>query len=405
LILCWIGGVLIFAVLVNWTVNGRSILPMVPAAGILLARRLETIKWEPRSAWAGAVALGAGALVSLAVTWADYDWANVTRKAAQDLNSRYQATDRKVWFDGHWGFQYYMQQQGALPVDANSSRIHTNDRVVMPSANSYSSVLPAEWLTLVEKFEVSSNRPLTTMSKPRSGFYSDLFGALPFAFGSPDPEFYYVLAPLKTLQLLVSDGQSANYSTDSTNQAQVGEIVAEFESRIAANPRDAEAHSQLGAFLMDHNRVPEAEEHLREALRLRPVDAHAHERLGLLAQNRGQTADAVAHYRTALKFNTALPSTLNNLSWILATSPDPNLRDGDEAVRLAKRACTLTGNDRAVLVGTLAAAYAEAGKFKEAIATAERAKALATAAGQDQVAAKNEQLLQLYRQGKPYHDR
>ena len=100
----------------------------------------------------------------------------------------------------------------------------------------------------------------------------------------------------------------------------------------------------------------------------------------------------------ALRLNTAL----NNLAWILATDPDATLRDGAEAVRLARRACTLTGNSSAVYVGTLAASYAEAGRFDEAITTAERARKLALAAGQPAVAERNAQLIEMYRQGKPF---
>ena len=74
----------------------------------------------------------------------------------------------------------------------------------------------------------------------------------------------------------------------------------------------------------------------------------------------------------------------------------------DEAVQLASRACALTDYQTPVLVGTLAAAYAEAGGFKEAIATAQRACNLARAAGQSEVAENNRQLLELYKSGRPY---
>ena len=80
------------------------------------------------------------------------------------------------------------------------------------------------------------------------------------------------------------------------------------------------------------------------------------------------------------------------------------LRNGAEAVRLAERACELTHYGEPLFIGTLAAAYAEAGRFPEAVATAEKAEQLATTAGLTAVAAKNRQLLELYRAGKPYHE-
>jgi tetratricopeptide (TPR) repeat protein len=118
----------------------------------------------------------------------------------------------------------------------------------------------------------------------------------------------------------------------------------------------------------------------------------------------GRTREAVAQYRQALRLNPDLVGALNNLAWILAASPDDKLRNGAEAVPLAERACELTHYGKPVIIGTLAAAYAEAGRFPEAVATAEKAEQLATSAGLTAVAAKNRQLLELYRAGKPYHE-
>jgi len=126
--------------------------------------------------------------------------------------------------------------------------------------------------------------------------------------------------------------------------------------------------------------------------------------LGVALGQLGRTREAVVQYQTALRLNPNLAGALNNLAWALATSPDAVLRNGTEAVRLAEHACELTHDSEPLFVGTLAAAYAEAGRFPEAVATAEKAEQLATAAGQSAVAAKNRQLLGLYQAGKPYHE-
>jgi Flp pilus assembly protein TadD len=89
---------------------------------------------------------------------------------------------------------------------------------------------------------------------------------------------------------------------------------------------------------------------------------------------------------------------------VLAASPDDGLRNGAEAVRLAERACELTQDGEASFLGTLAAAYAEAGRFPEAVTTAEKAERLATDAGSKILAGENRQRLELYRTGKPYHE-
>jgi len=118
----------------------------------------------------------------------------------------------------------------------------------------------------------------------------------------------------------------------------------------------------------------------------------------------GRTREAVAQYREALRLNPNLTGPLNNLAWVLAASPDDGLRNGPEAVRLAQRACELTHYGEPLFIGTLAAAYAESGRFPEAVTTAEKAEQLATDAGLKKLAEANRQLLEFYRAGKPYHE-
>jgi tetratricopeptide (TPR) repeat protein len=114
--------------------------------------------------------------------------------------------------------------------------------------------------------------------------------------------------------------------------------------------------------------------------------------------------EAIAAYRASLRLMPDFPEALNNLAWILSSSPAAAYRDGAEAVRLAERACALTERKRAQMIGTLAAAYAEAGRFDEAVATGEEASKLAEANGDQRLAETNRKLATLYRSGKPYHE-
>ena len=88
----------------------------------------------------------------------------------------------------------------------------------------------------------------------------------------------------------------------------------------------------------------------------------------------------------------------------LATEPDAQLRNGPEAVRLAEHACELTQRKQPRLIGTLAAAYAEAGRFADAVKAAEEAARVAEAMGDKSLAAENRELLALYSEGKPYRE-
>jgi len=117
-----------------------------------------------------------------------------------------------------------------------------------------------------------------------------------------------------------------------------------------------------------------------------------------------RTQEAIQEYGQALRLQPEMVPAMNNLAWILATDPDDKLRNGARAIQLAERACELTGHQQAFLLGTLAAAYAEAGRFAEATNSAQTAANIAIAAGQREIAATNEKLLDLYRAGKPYHE-
>ena len=204
---------------------------------------------------------------------------------------------------------------------------------------------------------------------------------------------------------------------------------------VRLRPTYTEARCQVGSILLAQQKPADAIPHLREAIRLKPdwalpraglaralaqqgqideaiaeqaaaVDlqpreAVARAELAALLHGRHRTAEAIAQYRESLRLLPDLPEALNDLAWILATHPQPEFRDGAEAVRLAEHACQLTENKRALLVGTLAAAYAETGRFDDAVKAAERARDTAQAAGEQPIADTNRKLLELYRAGKP----
>ena len=142
----------------------------------------------------------------------------------------------------------------------------------------------------------------------------------------------------------------------------------------------------------------------REALRLRYSEGVLHLLLGNALLQQHNSAEGLAHLRLAVALKANWPLGLNDLAWSLATTSEAALRNGPEAVALAEQACALTQYQVVKFIGTLGAAYAEAGRYPEAISAAERARDLARASGQEELAQRNEQLLSLYRQGQAYHD-
>jgi len=120
-------------------------------------------------------------------------------------------------------------------------------------------------------------------------------------------------------------------------------------------------------------------------------------------QGNSKVARQIAGFREIVNRDPNSPVALNNLACLLATVSDPTLRDGAEAVRLAGRACALTDYQNSSVLSTLAAAYAETGRFDEAVATAEKACALAKARGETQLFDGNQRMLELYKRRQSYH--
>ncbi len=118
----------------------------------------------------------------------------------------------------------------------------------------------------------------------------------------------------------------------------------------------------------------------------------------------GRSREAMVHYRNALSLRPDFAPALEKLAWILATDPEAANRNGAEAVKLAERGCVLTGQQAPGMLGTLAAAYAEAGQFPEAIATAQKAYDRALAGDDPKLADKCQKLLALFQSGRAWRD-
>jgi tetratricopeptide (TPR) repeat protein len=187
-------------------------------------------------------------------------------------------------------------------------------------------------------------------------------------------------------------------------KGQVDEAIAQYQKTLQIKPERAEVHNNLGYALLQKGSVDEAIVHFQKALHINPDFAKAHYNLGNALLQKGQVDEAITHYQKALQINPDSVDVLNNLAWLLATCLDAHLRDGVQAVKYAGRACELTHYGVTPLVGTLAAAYAEAGRYDDAIAAAQKACALATAAGEQDLLERNQKLLVLYRAHQSYHE-
>jgi tetratricopeptide (TPR) repeat protein len=188
------------------------------------------------------------------------------------------------------------------------------------------------------------------------------------------------------------------------DQGKFDEAIEQLAEVLRLQPNHEPARVQLGIARASHGKLDEAVEAFSAALRLQPDDASAQYHLAAALASQHKTQEAIGHYREALRILPDFAEALNNLAWILAANPDAHVREGRQAVVLAERACKLTGYKQPIMVGTLAAAYAEAGRFDEAVTNAEKARTMAEQANQMELAAKNRALLDLYLSGQPARD-
>jgi tetratricopeptide (TPR) repeat protein len=188
------------------------------------------------------------------------------------------------------------------------------------------------------------------------------------------------------------------------DEGRISEAMVHYRIAMNSNPTIKEAFYRLGGRLVQMGKWAEAEQVYSRLLKYLPNDLAGHLGLAVALPHLGRKTEAIGHLKAVLQQDPDDPGVLNNLAWTLATDSDAGLRDGREAVRLAEQACELTHYQKTICIGTLAAAYAEAGRFDDAMATAEKACALAAATGEQDLLQKNQELLARYRNHQPYHE-
>ena len=203
-------------------------------------------------------------------------------------------------------------------------------------------------------------------------------------------------------------------------QGRFDEAIAHYTAALEIDPKLELAHNNLGILLIQRSNLAEGVKQLREALRLKPGNAETEYNLALALNQQAQwseaaelfaktisqhpgdpkthyefavalghlkkTREAMSEYANALLIQPDFPDALDGLAWILSTDAHPEFRNGAEAVKMAERACESTGQQDAVKLKTMAAAYAETGRFAEAISTVQTAKALAMKANHQEMA-------------------
>jgi hypothetical protein len=368
ILVLWSIGVIYFATVLNWTVNVRSFLPVVPAVAILLVRRLGATRENPVAGGGLLWPLIPAAAITLSIAMADYQLANSARTAAELITLEYKSKSHQIWFEGgHGAFQYYMEKLGGLPIDVERSLLQPGDIVVVPEIGVLVP-LPPNSVKLVEHLQYAPSAWMNLMGGTENGvagFYGANCAPVPFIFGKLPEQLYFVVKVFSRVQ----------WNSQPTNPREVRAGDGPSFSGISFQAENA----------MTFVSQPEVMNQVQLAAQL---------------EAEGKIEEAIRQYRNALSMDSNNPVALNNLAWILATTDKPKLRNVEEAVQFATRAVKQTDYRQPLFMETLAAAYAQAGQFPRACEMAQAAGILAWVTGQKEIAANDRKMLRLYSSGK-----
>jgi hypothetical protein len=193
LLALWVLGVYVFTAAINWTANVRSILPAVPAVAILIARAIERAEVGLPTAKV-AVPVFATAVIAFAVAYADERLAGASRTGAEKALTLLSGRPGRIWFEGHWGFQYYMEQGGATALDRHKTdEIRKGDYAVIPMENADVSDVSAGQFQELSVFNIEACPWCGTQDRRvGAGFYASGDGPAPFVFAYVPPQDFKV---------------------------------------------------------------------------------------------------------------------------------------------------------------------------------------------------------------------
>jgi tetratricopeptide (TPR) repeat protein len=196
---------------------------------------------------------------------------------------------------------------------------------------------------------------------------------------------------------------SAHYSLGMAldDSGRIDEAIAHYQEAVQEDPHFAEAYYLLGNDLFRTSRIDDAIAAYERALQSRPVYPEVENNIGLAFLKEGRPNEAIAHWENAVANESDFVPALNNLAWVLAAFPEASIRNGDKALRLAERANQLSGSKDPAVLRTLAAAYAENGRFTEATTTAQSGLQLANTQNNSALAKTFEGDLAHYRENAP----
>jgi len=196
-----------------------------------------------------------------------------------------------------------------------------------------------------------------------------------------------------------------NLGTAYVAQGKFEQAAEQFQEALRLKPGSPQTHNKLAAILLKLKRLDDAATHYEYSLELAPNQPDVHKELGMIFHQQKDFERVIFHWQKALQLQPQSIELMNNLAWILATNPNPQFRDPKKAVSLAEKACELSSYRIPGSLDTLSAAYAAAGRFSDAVTTAQKVLDLAQAANDQQFEEDIKERLVLYKAGQPYYEK
>jgi tetratricopeptide (TPR) repeat protein len=187
-------------------------------------------------------------------------------------------------------------------------------------------------------------------------------------------------------------------------KGQLDAAISKLEAAIDLRPENGPAHDNLAKAFLKKGRVAEAMVHYRKLVEIDPENVETRNTVGTALIQQGHVKEAVDQWQEVLAIQPENGNAASDLAWVFATCPEDSIRDGARAVELGEKALRTSGGKIAMIYKVLAAAYAENGRFADAIQTAQRGAELATNQGNPALAAELESSIALYQSGRPLRD-
>jgi tetratricopeptide (TPR) repeat protein len=187
-------------------------------------------------------------------------------------------------------------------------------------------------------------------------------------------------------------------------KGQLDEAISRLQAAIDLRPENGPAHDNLAKALLQKGRLAEAMVHYRKFLEVEPGNVEARNILGTVLIQQGHVREAIEQWQDALRIEPENGNAASNLAWVFATCPETSIRDGARAVELGEKALRISGGKIPMIFRVLAAAYAENGRFSEAIETAQRGADLASSQGNLGLADALRSNITLYQASTPLRD-